>query len=400
VRGLTEQQAAAGETTFRVAVNRQVRGKLRPGSGDFGQFNMGFENEEMGLDGLIAVITAGHAWAAPHEHRRHHRPTRRDPNYLTTYRVKENVISSQLLALDADTGDARSTFAAWLADPFVSRHAVLLHETASATPDDPRTRVIFLLDEPLAPEEYELALQALLARYHFCDQSVKHAAAAFFGAPGCRYVRLNNVLPVAVMREELVAPFEAEREAERAVREAERARRLAARDDSVEAPPELVTAYVREAFRGETETVAALPAGLGLRHLELFTAAIRMGSLQAAAWLSPGAAELLAEAREALLDAAEANGYLADYGYDDAVRTVDNGMEIGLGEPAEEPWWHGGEGPAAFAIGQPVVVRAGERELARGRISSYRYAEDIDDWEFSLSGAPQVWYAGALLADG
>jgi hypothetical protein len=391
---------AALDQTFLVAVNRQVRGKLPPGSADFGRFNMGFQNEEMTLDGLIAAITAGHAWTAPHEHVRRHRPTSRRPDHLTTYRVKENVISSQLLALDADTGDERSTFAAWLADPFVARHAALLHETASATPDDPRTRVIFLLDEPLPPAEYELALQALLARYPFCDQSVRHAAAAFFGAPNCRYVRLGNVLPVETLQAELIAPLEETRELERAARAEARARRLAERLAKgplpAVAPPELVAVYVREALRGEAETVAELPAGQGLRHLQLFTAAIRLGSLQAAPWLSSAAAEELAGARDALLDAAERNGYTADYGFDDAVRTVDNGLDIGLREPAEEPWWHG-DSPAAFTIGQPVVARTAERELARGRIASYRYAADIDDWEFSLTGAPHTWYAAALL---
>lgn len=385
--------------TFLVAVNRQVRGKLRTGSAEFGRFNMGFQNQELTLDGLIAAITAGHAWTAPHQHLRHHRPTSRRPDHLTTYRVKENVISSQLLALDADTGDERSAFAAWLADPFVARYAALLHETASATPDDPRTRVIFLLDEPLPPAEYELALLALLARYPFCDHSVRHAAAAFFGAPNCRYVRLGNVLPVETLQAELIAPLEEARELERAARAGARAHRLVTGPLPATAPPELVTAYVREALRGEAESVAELPAGQGLRHLQLFSAAIRLGSLQAAAWLSPAAAELLGAARESLLDAAERNGYIADYGFDDALRAVDNGLDIGLREPAEEPWWHG-DSPTAFTIGQPVVARTPERELARGRIASYRYAADIDDWEFSLTGAPHTWYAAALLEVG
>jgi hypothetical protein len=391
---------------FLVAVNRRVRGKgkLKSGSPDFGRFNMDFENEQLTLDGLIAAITAGHAWTAPHEHMRHHRPTRRQPDYLTTYRVKENVISSQLLALDADTGDERSTFAAWLADPFVSRYAALLHETASATAEDPRTRVIFLLDEPLPPAEYELGLQALLARYPYCDQSITHAAVAFFGAPGCRYVRLGNVLPVELLQAELIAPFEEARELERAARAEARARRLAERlagdATPATAPPELVTAYVREAVRGETETVAGLRAGQGLRHKALFSAAVRLGSLQVADWLCPGAEAVLDGAEERLLEAAEANGYVADYGFDDAVRAVDNGIDIGLGEPAEEPWWHGDNGPAAFTIGQPVVVRSAGRELARGRIASYRYADDIDDWEFSLTGAPDIWYAAALVEQG
>ncbi len=45
-----------------------------------------------------------------HEQVRRHRPSRKNPNHRTPFRVKGNVISSQLLALDCDTQDERSTF--------------------------------------------------------------------------------------------------------------------------------------------------------------------------------------------------------------------------------------------------------------------------------------------------
>jgi hypothetical protein len=95
------------------------------------------------------------------------------------------VISSQLLALDSDTGDERSRFDSLLADPFIGRYASLLHATASSTPASPRTRIIFLLEAPLSPDAYEQALRALLHRYPFCDQSVNHAAVVFYGARDC-----------------------------------------------------------------------------------------------------------------------------------------------------------------------------------------------------------------------
>lgn len=63
----------------------------------------------------------------------HHRPTRRRPDYHTTYRVKANVTGSRLLALDSDTEDVRSDFDTLLADPFIGHYAALLHATASST---------------------------------------------------------------------------------------------------------------------------------------------------------------------------------------------------------------------------------------------------------------------------
>ena len=381
--------------TFPVAINRQFQGKVTPGGRRFWRFNMTFENEQLTLDGLIATITAGHAWTAPHRHVRHRRPTRHRPDYTTTYRVKANVIESQLLALDSDTGDERSDFSQLLADPFIRRHAALIHSTASSTLAAPRSRVIFLLDEPLSPDEYELALRALLERYPFCDQSVKHAAVVFFGAEDCAYCRLNRLLPVAVLRERLLAPFQARRQAERRRREAERQARVAERGPVSTPSAEAVGRYVAGAMAGIADELATLPAGQGLRHEGLFTAAVRVGRLQAAGWLSHEARRTLAAATDELVDAAEDNGYIDDYGVEDALRTIDNGLAIGRQEPAEEPLWQ--EERAYFEIGERVVARAGERHLAEGRVAQVRYLEEEGRWEFALEERAGVWFARELL---
>ncbi|MBK7919744.1 MAG: hypothetical protein IPJ94_26495 [Chloroflexi bacterium] len=94
---------------------------------------MTFQNTHLALPKLLAAIREGYAWTAPHHHKRHHRPTPTNPRYRTTYRVKANVIGSQLLALDSDTGDERSQFDTLLADPFIGQYAGLLHATASST---------------------------------------------------------------------------------------------------------------------------------------------------------------------------------------------------------------------------------------------------------------------------
>ncbi|MCA9938197.1 MAG: hypothetical protein KC418_06120 [Anaerolineales bacterium] len=178
---------ASNLPTFMVAINRKYRGKLVPGSPEFWDFNMTFQNETADLDTLVVTVRAGYAWTSPHRHVRHHWPTRQNPNYRTTYRVRANVVGSQLLALDVDTQDERSTFYTLLQDPLIRSYAALLHESASSRPEWPRSRVIFLLERMLTVDEYELALRALLYRFPYCDQSVKHAAAVFYGAVDCRY---------------------------------------------------------------------------------------------------------------------------------------------------------------------------------------------------------------------
>lgn len=175
------------DAPFQIAINQRYRDKVKPGDGRFWCFNMTFQNTHLTLPKLLAAIREGYAWTAPHHHKRHHRPTPTNPRYRTTCRVKANVIGSQLLALDSDTGDERSQFDTLLVDPLIGQYAGLLHATASSTSAAPRTRVVFLLDQQLEPAAYEQALRALLYRYPFCDQSVNHAAAVFYGTQNCSY---------------------------------------------------------------------------------------------------------------------------------------------------------------------------------------------------------------------
>ena len=197
-----------------MAINRNYTDKVKPGDGRFWNFNMTFENETLSLPAFVDSIVAGYAWTAPRVHIRHHRPKRKNPDYHTTYRVKVNVLGSQLLALDSDTEDERSSFASLLADPFIGHYATLVHASASSTWERPRSRVVFLLDTVLSRDDYELALQALLFAYPFCDQSVKHAATVFYGAKDCAYCLLRKTLPVSVLWERFVQPFQDHLESE------------------------------------------------------------------------------------------------------------------------------------------------------------------------------------------
>jgi hypothetical protein len=378
---------------FQVAINSKYIGKVKPGDNRFWDFNMTFTNETIDMTGLVAAIQAGHAWTAPHHHIRHIRPTRHNPNYQTTYRVKENVIGSQLLALDCDTQDERSTFYDLLQDPLIRQHATLLHESASSLPEWPRTRVIFLLDHRLSAEGYDLALKALLHRYPFCDQSVRHAAAVFYGAKDCRTYQRNVVLPVKVLNETIIQPYQADLAAEMAKQAAERAVCLARRGTAVSSPSHAqIGRYVQHIYQTTLSDLTATRPLQGLRHQKLFTAALKVGSLQAASWLSSEATSLLTSVEDDLLEAASANGYVDDYGEDDAIRTIENGIDLGRLRPWLEPVWY--EDKSFFQIGDAVVAQRGDQILAQGKLVQYR---ENEHWEFQLDTKPNVWFAYDLL---
>jgi hypothetical protein len=382
---------------FQAAINRKYTDKIKPGDGRFWDFNMTFENETLSLPAFVNSITAGHAWTAPHEHIRHHRPKRNKPDYHTTFRVKANVIDSQLLALDSDTEDERSSFASLLADPFIGQYAALIHASASSTWEKPRSRIVFLLDRVLNPDDYELALQALLFGYPFCDQSVKHAAAVFYGAKDCAYCFLGTILPVSVLWEKFVHPYQAHLQSENRKRAEARQRRLAEADAQItkESLSEQIAAYVTQVKEHILDELSSTSAGSGLRHSLLFESALQLGSLQSATWLTADAKSQLHTFEDDLFDAAVRNGYAADYGEDDTWRTIENGVDIGIRLPYEEPVWY--SSGSSFNAGDRVTAVVNGVVVAEGQIRRFRENKEGNYWEYELESKPHIWFAKNLL---
>jgi hypothetical protein len=380
------------DIAFQVAINQKYRDKVKPGDGRFWKFNMTFHKTRLTLPKLLVAIRQGYAWTAPHRRIRHRRPTRKNPHYRTTYRVKANVIGSQLLALDSDTGDERSQFDALLADPFIGRYASLLHATASSTLQSTRTRIIFLLEEPLSAAAYEQALRGLLHRYPFCDQSVNHAAAVFYGAKNCTYRLTGNTLPLPALESHILQPYNAFMERERQRREAERRARLAAYGSQERPAAGQVERYVQATCDNLLTKLAQTEPGRGLRHQRLYGAAVTVGGLESAAWLTAAARERLYQAVDDLMAAATANGYTADYGEDDALRTIENGLARGALLPLAEPVWYG-ERPF-FLVGDRVKAVVKGEVKAVGRVSGLR---ETRHWEYEIDTKPNVWFARSLL---
>ena len=279
--------------------------------------------------------------------------------------------------------------------PFIARYVGLLHSTASSTPEQPRSRIIFLLSEPLPTAAYEQALKALLHRFPFCDQSVNHAAAVFYGAQNCDYLLTSQTLPLSVLQEAIVDPYNAFLDAERQKRAEERAARLAAYGSRKTAAAGQVAAYLQAVCHNTFHELATTPPGQGLRHRRLYAAALKMGGLLAAPWVTAAARASLHDAPDALLEAAEANGYVSAYGEEDTLRTIDNGLAQGELMPLDEPVWYAQR--PFFQVGARVqAVVAGEVK-AEGRVRRLR---ETSHWEYELESRPNVWFARELLIVG
>jgi hypothetical protein len=198
---------------FEIAVNRQFINKLGKGDPRWGEYNDTFENVFLTQVELRQEIRKGHAITSPHHHERHTLPSGRQ----SAYRHSLNWISSQHLGLDHD--DLGFDAVLELNNGFVCKHGSFIYTTPSHTPQDPRTRTIFLLERPITDkDEYAEASAALHWKFAgYADSSCTDLARNFFGSKDCEIRNINKVLPMAVL-DELRAEFCAAMEAERANR--------------------------------------------------------------------------------------------------------------------------------------------------------------------------------------
>lgn len=146
-------------------------------------FSFSFYPKEVDLKDLATHITSGYAWTMG--------------SFKGNQRVKNTFVSSQVLALDLDKGNV--SVAKALEHPFISQYAFLVHPSASSKESFPKTRVIFVLDEPV---ENLLAWEAMQRAMidHFSDlqpdPSCKDASRLFFGSDLAGWELNGAVLPL------------------------------------------------------------------------------------------------------------------------------------------------------------------------------------------------------------
>src|SRR5690606_36496793 len=97
------------------------------------RFNGQFQNVDISPVKLVSLIHKGHAYTTQHKR----------------YRKADNFLCGQHLALDLDTEDERSSFDYLLQREFIAHNASFLYTTASHTEQNPKCRVVFVLDRPI-----------------------------------------------------------------------------------------------------------------------------------------------------------------------------------------------------------------------------------------------------------
>ena len=174
---------------YRVAVNSMaLDGKLPHGDRRWAVFNDSFVNQHVTILDLANSIYTGHAYAAWHDGRRR----------------TDNFISAQHVGIDMDTGDDRSRIDTLKQHDLVKMFGALIHTTPSHTEQNPRARIVFLLDQPVEdPIAYGAVVSFILTQFGSSDESCKDASRFFYGSQNCEIWwddRLPNVLPLAYIR--------------------------------------------------------------------------------------------------------------------------------------------------------------------------------------------------------
>jgi Primase C terminal 2 (PriCT-2) len=182
------------ETGYKLAISTmRLTEKIPQGSPIWSRFNASFVNRQVGSYDFASDIYNGFAFTAQHKN---------------NWRTSENYVCSQCLALDFDTCDQHSTLATLKADKFIARYASFLYTTISHTPEAPRARAVFLLDQPIMQaKNYTLAASSLLWVFGTADRQCKDAVRFFYASPGCDLEYLDNVLTLETVKH-LIAQYQ------------------------------------------------------------------------------------------------------------------------------------------------------------------------------------------------
>lgn len=169
--------------TYKVAISRYTLDKkLTPGHPAWKKFNSGFDNLEVTNVELMTAIRRGQSITTWHK---------------DNWRTSENFICGQHIGLDFDNGNKTSSMDYLIKDSFISKYASFLYNTTSHTPEEPRSRVIFLLDKPIHQAvNYTNAVKSILWLFDSADRQCKDAVRFFYGSMNCDMMHLGNVLTI------------------------------------------------------------------------------------------------------------------------------------------------------------------------------------------------------------
>lgn len=163
-------------------------------------FGFSFHPVSIELPQLVKHIREGKAFTVGH--------------FQDNRRIETNFVSSQLLALDLDQCPMDMETLEALSE-FIQQHTFMMYPTPSSTPEQPKTRILFVLDEPIMEPKRWRVLQLALME-HFVevkpDEACKDPSRLFYGCDTPHYyVDYEARLPLALVGG-LVLP-QAERDA-------------------------------------------------------------------------------------------------------------------------------------------------------------------------------------------
>lgn len=167
--------------------------KIPPGASVWSKFNASFENKDLSTTEIMDVIYKGYPVTTQHKN---------------AWRTSENYLCGQHLALDFDSEDTQSTIPFLMKDKFIQRYGAFIHTTISHTPEKPRARVFFVLDQPIMQaKNYTAAAAALLWLFGTADRQCKDAVRFFYGAPNCTMEMIGNILDLETVKK-LIANYQ------------------------------------------------------------------------------------------------------------------------------------------------------------------------------------------------
>jgi hypothetical protein len=171
---------------YRIAFSTMaLTGKLPQGDRRWAEFNDSFENLTLAPIEIANLIYKGYSFTTWHDGRR----------------SLANFTCGQHVAIDMDTKDERSTLDTLAAHPWVRMYGSLIYTTPSHTPEAPRARVLFLLDQVVTDANaYGEIVQFVMSQFDDPDTSCKDASRFFYGSKDCDLMTFDNVLPLAQLR--------------------------------------------------------------------------------------------------------------------------------------------------------------------------------------------------------
>jgi len=239
------------------AINKDVE--------NWGHYNANFKPRKLTPRGLALEVWNGFAFAPVY-----HGKSRKKSEFKEAYHV----------ALDFDVDADLDKICA---HPLAQQFGSFAYSTPSSTPENPKSRLVFVMMTPIGDyQRYETLVKALIKEFGGADEACKDAARLFFGSKQCRVVGIWSYLPTEAANFII----------ERYEREAEAAKPQQPQNVIVLPQTGDSSRYIAAAV--ESELAILRQAGKGERHQQLLKSSFAVGQLVGADWAKLGYNDALA----------------------------------------------------------------------------------------------------------